>query len=46
LANHVGEGACVLLLAGELVELRGFVERLIDAVQRRDDGFELGAFAA
>ena len=30
----------------ELVELAGFVERLLDAVQRRDDGLELGALAA
>jgi hypothetical protein len=27
------------------VKLRGFVERLFDAIQRRDDGFELGALA-
>ena len=36
----------VLLFARELVELAGFVERLLDAVQRRDDGLELGALAA
>ena len=28
------------------MELAGFVERLLDAVQRRDDGLELGALAA
>ena len=46
LADDVGERARVLLLARELVQLAGFVERLLDAVQRRDDGLELGALAA
>ena len=46
LADDVAERARVLFLARELVELAGFVERLLDAVQRRDDGLELGALAA
>jgi hypothetical protein len=28
------------------VQLAGLVERLLDAIQRTDDGFELGALAA
>jgi hypothetical protein len=35
-----------LLLARELMELTGLVERLGNAIQRRDDAFELGALAA
>jgi hypothetical protein len=46
LPDDVTERACVLFLAREIVKLAGFVEGLIDAVQRRDDGFELGALAA
>jgi hypothetical protein len=46
LAYDVAEGAGVVFLARELVQLAGFVERLLDAVQRSDDGFELGALAA
>jgi hypothetical protein len=46
LANDVTERARVLFLARELVKLAGFVEGLVDAVQRRDDGLELGALAA
>jgi hypothetical protein len=45
LANDVAERAGVLLLARELVQLAGFVERLLDAVQSSDDGFEPGALA-
>jgi hypothetical protein len=45
LADDVAERARVFFLAGKLVQLAGFVERLLDAVQRRDDGFELGALA-
>jgi hypothetical protein len=44
--DDVLDGALVLRLDRELVQLAGFVERLLDAVQRRDDGFELGALAA
>jgi hypothetical protein len=44
--DDVLESALVLLFDGELVELACLVERLLDAVQRRDDGFELGALAA
>jgi hypothetical protein len=46
LADDVVERARVLLFARELVEPRGLVERLLDAFQRRDDGFELGALLA
>jgi hypothetical protein len=46
LADDVAERAGVFFLARELVQLAGFVERLLDAVQSRDDGFELGALAA
>jgi hypothetical protein len=45
LADDVVDGARVLLFGCELVELAGLVERLLDAIQRRDDGFELGALA-
>jgi hypothetical protein len=45
LADDVAERARVFFLASELVQLAGLVERLLDAVQRRDDGFELGALA-
>jgi hypothetical protein len=46
LADDVVERARVLLLGRELVQLAGFVERLFDAIQRRDDGFQLGALAS
>jgi hypothetical protein len=46
LADHVAERRVVLLLDRELVQLRGLVERLADAVELVDDGFELGALAA
>jgi len=41
--DDVLESALVLLFDGKLAELACLVERLLDAVQRRDDGFELGA---
>jgi hypothetical protein len=44
--DDVLEGARVLFLGGQLVQLAGLVERLLDAVQRSDDSFELGALAA
>jgi hypothetical protein len=44
--DNVVEGVGVFFLARQLVELGGLVERLLDAVQRRNDGFELGALAA
>ena len=46
LADDVVERARILLFARELMQLACLVERLLDAVQRRDDGFELGALAA
>jgi len=46
LTDHVAERALVLLLARELIQLASLVERLLDAVQRRDDSLELGALAA
>jgi hypothetical protein len=46
LADDVVERARVLLRGRELVELTGLVERLLDAIQRRDDGLELGALAS
>jgi len=46
LADDVAERARVFFFASELVQLAGFVERLLDAVQSGDDGFELGALAA
>jgi hypothetical protein len=45
LTDHVAQRALVGFLAGELRELRSFVERLVDATQRPDDGFELRALA-
>jgi hypothetical protein len=45
LADDVVERAGVGFLARKLVQLAGLVERLLDAVQRGDDGFELGALA-
>jgi hypothetical protein len=46
LPHDVAERARVVFLARKLVQLAGFVERLLDAVQSCDDGFELGALAA
>jgi hypothetical protein len=46
LTRQVAERALVLFLTRELVQLAGLVERFLDAIQRRDDGFELGALAA
>ena len=46
LADEIAERALVLFLACEVVQLAGLVERLLDAVQRRDDAFELCALAA
>jgi len=46
LADDVVQRALVGFLARELGEFRGFVERAVDAPQRADDGFELGALAA
>jgi hypothetical protein len=46
LADDVVQRGSVFFLARELVELAGLVERALDAVQRRDDGLELGALAA
>jgi hypothetical protein len=46
LPDEIAERAFVLFLARELVQLAGLVERLLDAAQRRDDAFELGALAA
>jgi hypothetical protein len=46
LANDVAERAGIVFLARELVQLARFVERLLDAAQSGDDGFELGALAA
>jgi hypothetical protein len=46
LADDVVERARVLLRGRELVELTGLVERLLDAIQRGDDGLELGALAS
>jgi hypothetical protein len=45
LADDVVERARILLFARELVELTGLVERFRDAVQRRNDGLELGSLA-
>jgi hypothetical protein len=45
LTDHVVQRALVGFLAGELGELGGLVERPVDAAERRDDCFELGAFA-
>ena len=44
LTDDVVERARILLFGRELVKLAGLVERLLDPIQRRDDGFELGAF--
>jgi hypothetical protein len=46
LTDHVSERGVVLLLDGELVQLRRFVERLAHAIEPVDHGFELGALAA
>jgi hypothetical protein len=46
LTHDVAEGALVLFFAGEIVELGRLVQRLRDAVQRRDDDLELGTLAA
>jgi hypothetical protein len=46
LADHVAERGVVIFLDGERVQLRGLVQRLADAVELVDDGFELGALAA
>jgi hypothetical protein len=46
LAHDIAERAGVFFLARELVQLASLVERLLDAVQSSDDGFELGALAA
>jgi hypothetical protein len=46
LADDVGERARVLLVARELLELVGLVERFRDAIESGDDGLELGALAA
>jgi hypothetical protein len=43
LTDDVLQRALVGFLARELRELRGLVERLVDAAERRDDGFELRA---
>jgi hypothetical protein len=45
LADDVVERARVLLLGRELVELTGLVERFFNAIQCRNDGFELGSLA-
>jgi hypothetical protein len=45
LTDHVVQRALVGFLARQRGELRGFVERLVDAAQRPDDGVELRAFA-
>jgi hypothetical protein len=45
LTDHVVQRALVGFLARELGQLRGFVERLVDATQRPNDSFELGALA-
>jgi hypothetical protein len=45
LPYDVAESARVLLFARELVQLAGFIERFFDAIEGRDDGFELGALA-
>jgi hypothetical protein len=44
--DDVLESALVLLLGGELVQLAGLIEGLLDAIQRRDDAVELGALLA
>jgi hypothetical protein len=44
--DDVLESAFVLFLGRQLVELAGLVERLLDAIQRGNDGLELGALAA
>jgi hypothetical protein len=46
LADDVAERAGVIFLARELVQLASLVERPLDAVQRCDDGLELGALSA
>jgi hypothetical protein len=46
LTDYVAERVRVLFLARELVELVGLIERLLDAIQRGDDGLELGSLAA
>jgi len=46
LPGEIAERALVLFLACEVVQLAGLVERLLDAVQGRDDAFELCALAA
>ena len=45
LADQVGEQRRIVFLARERLQLRGLAERLVDAAQRTDDGFELGALA-
>jgi hypothetical protein len=35
-----------LLLGRELVKLAGLIQRLLDALQRRDDRLELGTLSA
>jgi hypothetical protein len=46
LADDVAERVGIIFLARELVKLARLVERPLDAVQRGNDGFELGALAA
>jgi hypothetical protein len=45
LTDHVVQRALVGFLARELRELRGLIERPVDATQRSDNAFELGALA-
>jgi len=45
LTDDVVQRAVVGFLASELGELGGFVERLVDAAKRCDDGFQLAALA-
>jgi hypothetical protein len=45
LTDDIVQRAFVGFLARELGELRGFVERPVDAPERGDDGFELCALA-
>jgi hypothetical protein len=46
LADDVAERVGIIFLARELVKLARLVERSLDAVQRGNDGVELGALAA
>jgi hypothetical protein len=46
LSDHVTQRARVLLLGRELVKLAGLIQRLLDALQRRDDRLELGTLSA